>query len=60
MQMAYSEPGTDSQLLFGGQDGNVFLGGSANTDNGGIIHVDLRTGSFDEGVPLNLKEYGAT
>ena len=57
MQMAYSEPGTDSQLLQGGTDGDVYLAGNSNVDVDGSIVVQVRTGSFDQGVPLNLKEY---
>lgn len=57
MVLAYSEPGTTSSLLQGGADGDVYLAGNSNLDLDGPIAVQARTGSFDQGVPLNLKEY---
>lgn len=56
MQTAYSEPNTDSSLLYGGVDGALYAAGGAD-DAGAVIPVDVTTGSMDQGRPLNLKEY---
>lgn len=56
MQMAYSEPNTDSSLLYGGPDGSLYAAGGVD-DAGSPIAIEITTGAFDQGRPLNLKEY---
>lgn len=53
----YSEEATQSNLLVGAEDGVLY-----ETDNGAIDDADgftaeFRTACFDQGTPLNLKEY---
>lgn len=55
--MCYSEKGTVSSLLLGCTDGSFYQTGAA-TDNGQAIACRVRTGAFDQGQPLNLKQYG--
>jgi hypothetical protein len=55
-QIAYSEPNTDSSLLYGGVDGSLYAAGGLD-DNGSPIPVDITTGAADQGRSLNLKEY---
>lgn len=55
--MCYSEKGTISSLLLGCTDGTFYTTGAA-TDNGQAIACHVRTGAFDQGQPLNLKQYG--
>jgi len=57
MDTVYSEPSTTSSLLLGGEDGVLYKGGGVD-DNGAQIPVAIRTGAFDQGVPLKVKEYG--
>lgn len=57
-QMHYSELGTVSRLLTGGVENSVYQGQLGTDDDGGSIAVHIRTGSRDQGSPLNLKEYG--
>lgn len=53
----YSEPSTTSILLLGSEDGKLYQGGGAN-DDGTPIAVQVRTGAFDQSIPLKVKEYG--
>jgi len=57
----YSEEGTQSSLLLGDSTGSLY---STQTGTGDVlqastpdISVVIRTGSFDQGLPLNQKEY---
>jgi len=58
VQMHYSEPETVSRLLMGATVNKVFEGSALASDDSGDIEVHIRTGSRDQGQPLNLKEYG--
>ena len=58
VQMHYSEPDTDSSLLFGTTANEVDVGGGVTDADGSNIQVDVFTGAYDQGAPLNLKEYG--
>lgn len=53
----FSEESTTSSLLMGGDDGILYSTGGAR-DNVTNIASSLRTGSHDQGIPLNQKEYG--
>jgi hypothetical protein len=56
--IVYSEPNTGSSLLLGAVDGDLYMvGGASDGENVADIPVNFRTGAFDEGRPLNLKEY---
>jgi hypothetical protein len=56
--MAYSEPNTSSSLLMGAKDGDVYqVSGGVDGENNVPIPVNFRTGAYDQGRPLNLKEY---
>lgn len=57
-QMHYSEPETTSNLLTGKTTGSVLRSINAVADESDVIEVQVRTGAFDQGKPLNLKEYG--
>lgn len=57
MQVVYSERATTSSLLLGGQDGTLYQVGGVS-DNGAVMGVNVSTGAFDQGHPLNMKEYG--
>jgi len=57
MNMAYSEPNTDSSLLFGGTDGDIYNVSGQTDENNASIPVEFTTGAMDQGRPLNLKEY---
>lgn len=57
-QMHYSEPETVSRLLTGHVGGKVLQSTNGVADESDVISVQIRTGAFDQGVPLNLKEYG--
>ncbi len=59
---AYSEEGTQSSLLLGDSTGSLY---STQTGTGDVLQastpdipVTIRTGAFDQGLPLNQKEYG--
>lgn len=53
----YSEPGTASTLLLGGNDNELFQS-TIGQDDDSAITVHVVTGSYDQGLPLNEKEYG--
>lgn len=53
----FSEESTTSSLLVGGDDGILYSTGGARDDTTNIVS-SLRTGSHDQGIPLNQKEYG--
>jgi hypothetical protein len=56
--IAYSEPSTTSSLLLGAADGDLYqISGAVDGENNIPIPVNFRTGAFDQGRPLNLKEY---
>lgn len=56
--VAYSEPNTSSSLLLGATDGDIYqIGGEVDGEGQADIMVNFRTGAFDQGRPLNLKEY---
>ena len=57
MNMNYSEPNTDSSLIFGGTDGDVYQVSGSTDEGNAPIPVEITTGAFDQGRPLNLKEY---
>lgn len=57
-QIHYSEPETVSRLLTGKVSGSVLQSIAAVADEADVISVELNTGSYDQGSPLNLKEYG--
>ena len=54
---AHSEVSTVSSLLLGSSTG-ILYSASGNDDNGTAITASLRTGSHDQGQPLNTKQYG--
>lgn len=60
----YSEPTTQAEFLMGDATGNIYTGASATADSNHnstatlAIPVTIRTGAFDQGQPLNQKEYG--
>lgn len=56
MQMAYSEPNTNSSLLYGGTNGSLYAAGGSD-DAGTVIPVAITTGARDQERPLNLKQY---
>lgn len=58
----YSEEGTQSSLLLGDSTGALY---STQSGTGDVLQastpdiaVTIRTGAYDQGMPLNLKEYG--
>lgn len=53
----YSEGATVSSLLAGGATG-LYYNANGNDDQGTAITASLRTGSHDQGQPLNTKQYG--
>ena len=53
----FSEESTTSSLLVGGTDGILYSTGGARDDATNITS-SFRTGSHDQGIPLNQKEYG--
>lgn len=57
IETVYSEPSVTSLLLLSGADGDLYQGGGSN-DEGTSISVTIRTGAFDQGIPLKVKEYG--
>lgn len=57
-QMHYSEQGTVSRLLTGAIVNSVYQGQLTPVDDGTAIQVHIRTGARDQGISLNLKEYG--
>jgi len=54
---AHSEVSTVSSLLVGSSTGILYTA-NGNDDNGTAIAASLRTGSHDQGQPLNTKQYG--
>lgn len=57
MNMCYSEPNADSSLIFGGTDGDIYQVQGSTDEGGALIFAQVTTGAFDQGRPLNLKEY---
>jgi len=53
----HSEGSTVSSLLMGSTTG-LYYTASGNDDQGTAITASLRTGSHDQGFPLNTKQYG--
>ena len=53
----YSEVSTVSSLLVGSSTG-LYYEAQGNDDQGTAITASLRTGSHDQGQPLNTKQYG--
>jgi hypothetical protein len=56
------EAGPASSLLLGDTVGNLYTtqtGQDSLNGSTAAIAVNVRTGSFDQGIPLNLKEYGS-
>lgn len=57
-QMAYEDESQNTmRLLFGGEDGKVYLE-SSTTDNGSAIDCEVVTGYTDLSLPHTLKEFG--
>lgn len=57
----YSEEGTQSSLLLGDSSGSLYTTRSGQDNlqaSSQAISVTIRTGAFDQGMPLNQKEYG--
>lgn len=60
----YSEEGTQSSLLLGDTSGNMYS--TIGTGQGDVLQagalqnitVTIRTGAYDQGMPLSQKEYG--
>lgn len=63
LRSVYSESTSDSSMMAGDYNGNIYLFSGIGADTGYQVDpspytLTLRTGSFDQGMPLNTKEYG--